>query len=191
MKRFNINSTILIDKLSGHNKIKNNLLKLIDKSPKHSLDFKNKYFNDHIEKLDYHVSASNDREWIKILLPYLIKHFKKCAINLGFKKCNINDLWFQQYIKGDLHGWHIHGHNYTGVYYLELSKKCPLTELVDSNDLNKRFKISAKEGDIVIFPSFIIHRSGRVLEDVRKTIISFNITFEDLHKKTLERLSNE
>ena len=75
--------------------------------------------------------------------------------------------------------------------WLELSKKCPLTELVDSNDLNKRFKISAKEGDIVIFPSFIIHRSVRVLEDVRKTIISFNITFEDLHEKTLERLSNE
>ena len=26
-------------------------------------------------------------------------------------------------VKGDLHGWHIHGHNYTGVYYLEHSKK--------------------------------------------------------------------
>ena len=142
-------------------------------------------------QLDYKDSVCNDRKWVKVLLPYIHNHFQKCAIKLGYEACHVNDLWFQQYIKGDLHGWHIHGHNYTGVYYLEFPKKSPSTELIDPSNLNKRFTIPAEEVDIVIFPSFVIHRSGRVLENIRKTIVSFNITFDKINNNALEILSNE
>ena len=36
------------------------------------------------------------------------------------------------------------------------------------------------EGDIVIFPSFIIHRSPKITEDVEKIIISFNLDFDEI-----------
>ena len=87
----------------------------------------------------------------------------------------IKKLWFQQYVQNDYHGWHIHGDNYTGVYYLDFPKGSSKTELIDQKDINKKITVNAKEGDIIIFPSFIIHRSPKIKENIKKTIISFNI----------------
>ena len=188
MKEIKIKSKILLDRLKGHGKIKKSILKLIDETPNECLQYKDEYYNDSIKKLDYSKCDSQHRPWVKTLLPYLQAHFDKCARHLGFKNCVIRDLWFQQYEKDNLHGWHTHGRNYTGVYYLELPKHSPLTELVDPTNFDKIFKIQAKEGDIVIFPSFVIHRSGKILEDIRKTIVSFNIEFDQLNKYTLEKL---
>jgi predicted 2-oxoglutarate/Fe(II)-dependent dioxygenase YbiX len=95
-------------------------------------------------------------------------------------------MWFQQYVINDKHGWHTHAENYTGVYYLEMPEEAPKTELIDQYNINKKITIDAKEGDIVIFPSFIIHRAPKVQSDTRKTIISFNLEFylidEDIFK---------
>ena len=49
---------------------------------------------------------------------------------MGFEKCIINDLWFQQYNKQGTHGWHVHGHNYTGVYYVNFNKDMQRLELL-------------------------------------------------------------
>ena len=84
-----------------------------------------------------------------------------------------------------MHNWHIHGENYTGVYYLELPDDTPKTELIDQYD--KKITVKANEGDIVIFPSFIIHRGPKVLNDSRKTIISFNLEFEDIEFEYIKR----
>ena len=53
----------------------------------------------------------------------------------------------------------------------------------------EKITIDAIEGQIVIFPSFIIHRSPRIIEDVRKTIISFNIDFLLIQSSLLEKFS--
>jgi hypothetical protein len=188
IKQIKIKSNIILSKLKGHNKINKDLLKFIYEAPNESLSYKDEYYNYSINKLDYSKCGLEDRPWIKILLPYLQDHFNKCAKHLGFVNCIIRDLWFQQYEKGNSHEWHTHGRNYTGVYYLELPKQSPLTELVDPTNFNKKFKIKAKEGDIVIFPSFVIHRSGKVLTNIRKTIISFNLDFDHINKDTLKKL---
>jgi hypothetical protein len=182
-----VNSKILLDKLNGHDKIKNDLVSLINKAPGDQLYGQDKY-DDFIKKLDHSNSKSTDREWVKYLLPYLQTHFEKCVTNLGFEVYSIKDLWFQQYEKEGRHGWHIHSQNYTGIYYLELPESAPSTELVDPFNLDNKFNIPAKEGDIVIFPSFVIHRSSKVLTDVKKTIISFNIEFDKVNKNVSERL---
>ena len=39
-------------------------------------------------------------------------------------------MWYQQYLEGDTHGWHIHGNHFTGVYYLEFPDGCSQTEVV-------------------------------------------------------------
>ena len=87
MKELKVNSKIILDKLNGHNKIKDDLLKLISQAPKKSLNFKDEYYNDHIDKLDYKDSVCNDRKWVKVLLPYIHNHFQKCAIKLGYEAC--------------------------------------------------------------------------------------------------------
>jgi hypothetical protein len=51
--------------------------------------------------------------------------------------------------------------------------------------------ITAEEGDIVIFPSSIIHTSQVQKTNFLKTIISFNISFDDIKKDTYESTNKE
>ena len=72
---------------------------------------------------------------------------------------------------------------------MELPEKSTKTELINQFSQNEKITIDAIEGQIVIFPSFIIHRSPRIIEDVRKTIISFNIDFLLVQTSLLEKFS--
>ena len=186
MQEITIKTKILLDKLKGHNKIKKNLLKLIDDYKADSLKHKDFYYDDLIEKLDWNSSRITNRPWVQVLLPFIEKHFIKCTKKLNLKDFYIRALWFQQYGKNGTHGWHVHEQNYTGVYYLELPKSAPLTELIDPTNIKNRFKIKAKEGDIVLFPSFVIHRSGKMKTKDRKTIVSFNLEFQHIDKQVLK-----
>lgn len=186
MQELTIKTKIFLDKLKGHNKIKKNLLKLIDDYKADSLNNKDIYYDDLIEKLDWNSSKIPNRPWVQVLLPFINKHFMKCTKKLNLKDFHIRAMWFQQYGKNGTHGWHVHEQNYTGVYYLELPKSAPLTELIDPTNIKNRFKIKAKEGDIVLFPSFVIHRSGKMKTKDRKTIVSFNLEFQNIDKQVLK-----
>ncbi len=83
---------------------------------------------------------------------------------LGYRSAEVRDIWFQQYLKNGRHGWHIHGQNYTGVYYLEFPDGAPDTEF---QTMETR----------ISHPAFLLHRAPEVLNVERKTIISFNIDF--------------
>jgi uncharacterized RmlC-like cupin family protein len=99
---------------------------------------------------------------------------------LGYQKIHLHKLWFQQYGKKDTHGWHIHGGNYTGTYYLEMPSDAPTTEFLFTDNLNKSFTIKVKEGDMIFFPCQFIHRSNESISNNTKTIISWNIDFIDI-----------
>jgi len=107
---------------------------------------------------------------------------------MGFENIILTALWYQQYIKDSTHGWHTHGDNYTGVYYLELHEDSPTTELIDNGKINR---LSVKEGDFVVFPSFIKHRAPKILDDNRKTIISFNFNLDTIDSNFIARINNE
>ena len=115
-------------------------------------------------------------------------YFENCLNVLNFQKVVINNLWFQQYEQNGTHGWHIHGSNYTGVYYVEFEKNYAKTELINPID-DEKIIIDAEEGDIVIFPSFIIHRSALQKVNKTKTIISFNLSFDNISKQYLEKIN--
>ena len=99
-------------------------------------------------------------------------------------------MWYQQYVKNNIHGWHTHGENYTGVYYLDFPKNASKTELIDQYNIHKKITIKAKEGDVVIFPSFIIHRSPKMTNDTKKTIISFNLQFNNINSSIFSTIDN-
>lgn len=113
-------------------------------------------------------------------LDYFCKHILPPQIaevtkNLNLDNWEIHNGWFQQYTEFSEHSWHNHPNcHYSNVYYLELPDTDYVTELLDVN--NKPIKLNAKEGDIITFPSHLLHRS-KPNGNKRKTIISYNSSF--------------
>jgi len=82
--------------------------------------------------------------------------------------------WYHQYTKLNYYHWHDHpGIRWALVYYVELDESCPKTEFI--NYFGKNTFPNVKEGDILIFPGWMKHRSPPNLGNNRKTILSFNI----------------
>jgi hypothetical protein len=63
------------------------------------------------------------------------------------------------------------------------------TELIDPFKVNKKIIPDVKEGDIIIFPSYVIHRAPIIDNNIRKTIISCNLDFVDPHPDILSNLN--
>lgn len=165
----------IINKFDGHNDIKEDLLNLVNNSKSESLVAKDNYFRDDIFRLDWNRKEDWNRAWVQKFLPLLHKNIDQMIHEIGFESHTVLFLWFQQYLNNGTHGWHTHGDNYTGVYYLELPESTPATEYCNPVNMDDVNKFDIQEGDIVLFPSFIVHRAPKNLSKERKTIISFNI----------------
>jgi len=172
MKKIQINDCICQSKIKNHSIVRDEILFEIDKRDDDSLH--DSFYTDSISKLDWNASESPDRPWLKIFLPVFRENLKEILDSLGYSKVVIKDVWYQQYLEGDTHGWHIHGDHFTGVYYLEFPEGCSQTEIVSPYDLTAR-KIDVVEGDFIVFPAHYIHR-GLPNTKKRKTIISYNFS---------------
>ncbi len=118
------------------------------------------------------------KEWLQILRPRLFDHLQEETEILGYKQFKIKEIWFQQYEQNSLHGWHVHGSNWTNVYFLELPDGCPKTQFINPYNQTEIAEFDVKEGDILTFPSFVIHRAPINTNTQRKTIISWNMDLE-------------
>ena len=184
------NFPILKNKLDVNSKIKKLLLELIDKQDSGKLKQDDEYFSDSISRLDWNKRDDTEREWVKLVGPYLHNHFTNEVKKIGLSKVQIFDIWFQQYNKGDTHGWHVHRHNFTGVYYLEFKKNSPKTQIVEPLSL-RIIDVDVKQGDVIIFPSMFIHRAPPSQTKKRKTIISFNFNADYVDKNFLKTLKEQ
>jgi hypothetical protein len=147
------------------------------------------YYNDSVNKLDWSRARDFSRPWVKLLKPHIEDYLNKLAVALGYQSSIIDELWFQQYVNGDSHGWHTHGSNFTGVYYLELANNSPKTEIIEPSKQNKKIVLDVNEGDIVMFPSYTIHRAPVIINDTRKTIVSFNFILDLIDPNTLAEIN--
>jgi len=187
-KTFYLNAPCNIQKFNEHDILKNELLKLIKEQNDKPLIRKNDYYGDNVTHYDWPKNEDFNRPWVKLFYPFFLNHVNNVAISLGFINIIPRAFWYQQYMKNDTHKWHVHGNNYTGVYYLELDKQSPTTELINPTNHTEIIKIDAEEGDIVIFPSFVKHRGPLITNDKRKTIISFNYDFERIDLELLKNV---
>lgn len=175
MEKILLKSCIYKFKNKDHIKIKYKVLEEISKDiNSKELCIKDGYIDDKISKLDWHISTVTDRPWVVEFYPSFSKIIDEFVSNTPYNYVDLNNLWYQQYKLHDRHGWHIHGNQFTGVYYLEFPKGSSQTMLLNSFDNSKTF-IDADEGDMIIFPSHIVH-SGPINGSERKTIISFNFS---------------
>ena len=174
MKKIQIDDCICHSKIKEHLEIRDSILSEIEKSSDGNLEQKDSFYTDSISKLDWNISDKLDRPWVKIFLPVFIKNLEEVITSIGYAKVAIKNVWYQQYLEGDTHGWHIHDDHFTDVYYLEFPDGCSQTEIISPYNL-KAVKIDVSEGDFVVFPAHFIHR-GLPNGIKRKTIISYNFS---------------
>ena len=172
MKKIRFDDCICHTKIKDHSKIRDSILYEIFKSKSDSLNVTDGYYSDSISRLDWSLCEDLTRKWVSMFIPYFVDEITRVMGSMAYNEVELFQMWYQQYLEGGQHGWHIHGHHYTGVYYLEYPKGCSKTEVCSPFNFNKK-QIDVEEGDIIVFPAHFIHR-GLPNSNLRKTIISFN-----------------
>ena len=160
-------------KLKNHDELKNSLLALVEDSNYFSPKIENCEVN--ISKTDWDFATDFTRPWVEKFLNYSLDHISNTYSECGYNHVEIFDIWFQQYLNNSEHGWHIHSHNFTNVYYLELPVDAPKTILVNPYNQKTMIELDVEEGDIVFFPSYVLHKTGKNKSEKRKTIVSYNL----------------
>ena len=153
-----------------HDQLRNVLLEQIEQTPDDGT-------NPNITKVDWAYGLNSDREWYKTIKPHIEFYMNEMGKPAWYKEATVHDLWVQQYTKNDVHTWHVHGQQFVGVYYLEFDATTPKTQFVEPISGNI-YTIDVTEGDIIIFPSSLIHRAPVMQSDSRKTIISWNFNYD-------------
>ena len=129
-----------------------------------------------------------NREWLKVLQFDLNEHLKNWMKQFKYETFTIHEIWFQQYATGGKHSWHVHGCNFTSVYFLDLPGETPVTQWIDPVPGNAH-NFNVQEGDIITFTSWTVHRAPINQTKEIKTIISWNmdVDISDFYKATDEQ----
>ena len=93
------------------------------------------------------------------LLSYLLKPI---CLNFVFK---LNDIWINKYAKKDYQGSHIHPGDYSFIIYYKTDKSytvfnSPVKSILEYGDnkiFYKDYQTKLKQGDIIMFPSYLEH----------------------------------
>ena len=165
-------------KFEHHLTVKPILLDKIEKSTSLKLNKDEHCISDFYKKENNIITFNNFQTDTRDYANYITPFLRICLENV-FKQYNINqieikELWFQQYYKMNYHNWHDHIlYHWVAIYYVELDDSSPKTMF--KNFLGETFQPDIKEGDIVIFPGFLKHKSPTNKTNSRKTVVTCNI----------------
>ena len=175
MIQYKLNTYGFVNKVEKHNSFKKYMMNYIKKQPTYRLIER----LDDISNTDWKDSYNPNRPYVKKFAKLISPYLSKIGRVLKTKKFTIGNMWYQQYGKGSKHQWHHHvSSNWSAVYYLELPNNLG-TELYDITE-SRTFDIKLNEGDLFLFPANMLHRSPPNMTNKIKTIISFNIDFNEV-----------
>ena len=175
MIQYKLNTYGFVNKVEKHNSFKKFIMNYIKKQPTYRLIER----LDDISNTDWKDSYNPNRPYVKKFAKLISPYLSKIGRVLKTKKFTIGNMWYQQYGKGSKHQWHHHvSSNWSAVYYLELPNNLG-TELYDITE-SRTFDIKLNEGDLFLFPANMLHRSPPNMTNKIKTIISFNIDFNEV-----------
>lgn len=183
MKKILLKDFIFQGRVKDHDSIRDKLLSEIDKTNFTTIERKPGSI-DSISRLDWNWATDKDRIWVKLFEEHFYGAIEDFLSLTPYMSIELVEMWFQQYVKCDMHNWHTHGEQYTGVYYLEFPIGSSKTELVFPYDHSKK-QIDVSEGDIIFFPAHVVHR-GTTNFTERKTIISFNFSIGNDYEDILD-----
>ncbi len=167
--------------LSEHHTLKSKLLELLDKTDSKSsvqhfetISKSDWYNNQNGNYFKKHFLESESENYYKILDPYIKYIIQNVLPDKNKDNFFVSQAWFHQYKKMNYYFYHDHpGVRWAVVYYLELPIDGPKTEFETLS--GKPFSPNVQEGDILVFPGWIKHRSPPNKSLERKTIIAFNL----------------
>ena len=112
------------------------------------------------------------RTYLDLFVECIKPSIKQVEEKYGLSCNSLGNPWFQQYEQGSDFGWHQHGGHWAVVFYVELPEMTESTEFLNYGQFN------VEEGDLIFFPTFLVHRSPEIKSNLRKTIIATNLGFE-------------
>lgn len=183
MKKILLKDFIFQGRVKDHELIRDKLLSEIEKTNYTTIE-RSPGSIDSISKLDWDWATDTDRTWTSFFEEHFCGAIEDFLSVTPYLSIDLKEMWFQQYVKCDMHNWHTHGEQYTGVYYLEFPTGSSKTELVFPYDHSKH-QILVEEGDIIFFPAHVAHRGTTNFSD-RKTIISFNFSIGNDYEDILD-----
>ena len=138
---------------------------------------------------DYMIpSEASARKYKDEVIDSVMPNIEEFSLSMGAKKLNMGQIWFQRYETDFYHGTHNHWPSlFSVIYYLEFDpSEHESTVLMNPNRLHAElyraqniqletsFSPKIKEGDILIFPSFVDHYAPMNKSKMPRTIVSFN-----------------
>ena len=168
-------------KLKTHSEIKDELIKLIKESPSHSLIDETEV----VSNSDMNFKDTM-RPWLPLFYEHITPYMEEFAVTFMHEFWSIHDTWFFRYKKGEYSQWHVHPHcSWTNVYFLNLPDPKLKTTFLDVKTGQEVQVAEVREGDILSFPSTIIHCSKVNKSDEEKIVVAFNSDIYDtlVHKK--------
>lgn len=133
---------------------------------------------EHIAFTDY---FDNNDSGYKSRVFNLVEPYLKTFYDTAFYKFKgITNMWCQRYKARDYHVPHDHGAiGYSCVFYAKMTEDHPSTlffsPFMDETGTHPTNSLMCKEGDLVIFPSNIMHMAPPHNSEDERVIISFNL----------------
>jgi hypothetical protein len=166
----NIFPYFFIGKVLNHTQIKDKILEEIENMGQYS--FISEKNGIKISNTDWYLPSNEYRPYYDIVSPSLNDYCQRLCSYLKYDNIGIDNYWYQQYKFGDYHNWHNHPKGmFSNVYYLDLGEGTPKTTFKFMDD---EFELEVEEGQIITFPSFLVHCSKINNSKNTKTVIAFN-----------------
>ena len=159
-------------KVKHHDELKHQLLDYIESSPAES--------HTNVSKVDFKTNNNRTPPYHNIVKTAVLPTLVEAVERYGFKvkkaeELVIKPMWFQQYEQGSDFNWHNHDKTVAFVYYTELPEGDQLTTEFFDPWTGEIFTVDAEEGDVVVFPSFVMHNSPVNRTGLRKTVFAGNV----------------
>ncbi len=180
-----------LTRVENHAEIKDELMSLINDAQAERIVDDNCQWSLDITRCDYNTCVKPEtfgdvmdpswsdqfveRKWVDFLQPHLTPAIDAIYTEMGYHRFKVNKIWFQQYDHGSTHGWHAHTDcQWTSVYYVDLPDDSPRTQILNPFTQHDIQTLEVQEGDVVCFPSYVIHQAPTNKGDKTKTIVSWN-----------------
>lgn len=174
VKKSEITYPIFTIPIEEHNSIKDTLLEMIERQNKITLNDKDQHCLS-----DWSVNFGEEREYFVYLQKFIHKYVESVILDNSPNGLKINidyeRVWFQRYKKYHYHEWHNHGGCWAMIYFLELSDPNLSTEFFIPFNKNT-VKFNTIEGDLLLFPGNLWHRSCCNASSETKTVIVSNVS---------------
>ena len=101
---------------------------------------------------------------------------------MSLESCSIKEAWYEQASQNDFHEVHSHGpKGYSSVCYIKFDKKehtatkflCPFENFLTGSCITA--EVSVDEGDIIFFPSSLLHYTNPNKSNKERLVLSFNL----------------